>query len=163
MNFISMQGKHDCGPVAIANLLSVAQGHDPDLIYRSILRDWDFPGTPGLLQDLWDSPARHQMIVEYYSGRRVGTCAALPCPGALREWTTSAPRSPSVVLLRLGLQYHWVTAIDDATWHDGKGLRTDDWSTVWPGIRVVLAYRIGGLGRWPWWHWPWYYLTSLFT
>jgi hypothetical protein len=144
---VKMAGTNDCGPVALANLLAAETNADPAMLYTAILRDWGFPvGRSALLQDLWDSPSRHLLIAEHYSGRRVGTC--------------SAETGPSVILLRLGaLKYHWVVRITESIWHDGHKIRTGPCEDYQPGARVVLAYRVGGLGRWPWWVWPWHYIT----
>lgn len=151
---ISMRGKRDCGPVAIANLLETEGVADAGQIYETIIKEDCFPATEGLADDLWDSPWRHANIVTRLSGRLVGI---MPDPLL----------SPCVVLLRLSmLKWHWIFIRGyqhgGVIWHDGNAVQTMKISDRFPGCQFVLAYALDEKKRMSFVWYFWFLLTNIF-
>jgi hypothetical protein len=129
-----MRTRSDCGPVAIANLLEAEGVSSAEDAYTTIMRDEGFPATGGLLDDFWDSPWRHFLLVSKMSGRRVGI---MPDPLL----------TPCVVLIRLSLRrWHWIFVRGyqhgAVVWHDGYTVQTMKFQKRFPGCQFILAYAL---------------------
>lgn len=132
---ICMQTKHDCGPVAISNFLEVTCGLPAESTYTYIKTFCKFPNKDNLLDDLWDSPARHRDVVQTLTSRPVKQ--------------RSKHEGPAVVLLKLGvLSYHWIVLLsstsNSATWHDGRTYYTTTGVDSPPYGKVYMSYSFSG-------------------
>jgi hypothetical protein len=149
---IVMKTGHDCGPVAIANLLEVTRGIPAEETYARILAEHRFPNRDDWRDDLWDSPARHVEVAEALLGEEpVGIPLELDRPAA--------------VLVHLGdLRFHWITLVGVAqgiaVWHRGRSIVSTGGPHLLPMGDIVFAYTIGGPGRPAWWWRVWRVLTD---
>lgn len=132
---ISMKTARDCGPVAIANYLAVARDLDPATVYIRMIEEFGFPNRQNILDDLWDSPARHVEILTAITGEPCGI------PDVVNR--------SAVYLVHLGgLRFHWVvllaTTVGSAVWHDGVTVRVTSSAAAPPVGTVVFVYALGG-------------------
>jgi len=144
---------HDCGPVALANLLEITRGIPAEETYARILAEHGFPNRDDWRDDLWDSPARHVEVAEALLGEEI-----VGIPDVLDR--------PAAVLVHLGdLRFHWITlagvAPGAAIWHLGRSIVSTGGPHILPMGRVVFAYAIGGMGNAAWWWRVWLGFTRV--
>lgn len=149
---IAMQTQRDCGPVAISNLLEAKLGMDAAEVYRIIREKHGFPATENLLDDLWDSPARHARIIRSICGENIG------------EDFGAERCSVSLVYLGAGW-FHYLVLLNStstvAVWHTGKDIVSTSSPLIVPVGLEVCRYRIGAPSRLPWWWRAWLIFTDL--
>jgi hypothetical protein len=129
----------------MANYLAASGRGSADELYQAIMA-MGFPKHDDAVRDWWDSPERHRQVIRKLTGSEIGLCE---------------PTGNCVVLLRMGMKFHWVTYFGSGNWHDGKSLSPEPWKVRWPEVKVVMAYKIDGPWGFPWWNWPWWMISRV--